>query len=260
MSWVKRVLILCLFMLIGMLMRSETIDFMYVIGVDNAEKAVGIVDIVVNAFTTPLLAIYFIMPVSFGLYYMVRMQDHFEPLKLPFLLTRFSSRRKFMNHHLVFLAQVIFEYISYYFFGVLFPSLLMGHLFSPEHYHYIISYTTITGVMSNFLIIVLFVFLGLLMIGLFTLTIYLICRNILLVLFVILCLSFIHTISYTTNIPDIITALLPFSQYARGLSVQFAPFGMSLSWYTSFFQLGYLILLVGALLLVVFKLFNYYEV
>lgn len=258
-KWGKRILTLALFSLIGIMFREETIHFMFASNLSTTEN-IGLVDLTIHLLTSPLLSVYWILPLTFGLFYFNKLDDVYNEDFISLLLTRYQNRHSFMYNQFLSLIMAIYEYIFYLIGGSFAAWIIFGHRFTAEHSHYIINYSSQSSVISTLAILLLYITLGLIMIGLITHLLFLTFKHGVMIFLVLLGLCLLHTISYTFDMSDTITALLPFTQFSRGSSVLFYPFGLTVSWYTPLVQMGYLIILNLVLLFFNLKKFKNYEV
>ena len=258
-SLFKRLMTFLVFSLIGIMIRMETIEFMLASNLSSTSN-IGLVDLTIHLFTSPLVIVYWIFPLTFGLFYFTKLQEDFDEEKLSIRLIRYSSRHAFMWNHLSVLLKSIVEYLAYLMASSLIVWVLMGHRFTAEHFHFVLNVGLDLNVFVILFILIFYVVLGLVLIGLITQILFLLFRNGFLVFILLLGLSLLHTLSYTIGFSDVVTALLPFTQYSFGSSIVFFPYGLSLEWYTPFIQLSYLLLLIGGGLVLNFKLFKAYEI
>lgn len=258
-SITKSIVTLFIFSLIGILLRMETIEFMLASNLATTEN-IGLFDLTIHLLTSPLMSVYWILPLTFSVFYFKNLENNFDEENLSILLVRYQSRHSFMVDQFLSLTFSIFEYLVYLLGGSFIAWSMLGHRFTENNYHFIISLSPTTNILEIFAIILLYIVLGLMMVGLITQILFLLFKNGFIVFFSVLGLCLIHTISYSFEVGDTITALLPFTQFSRGSSMLFYPFGLSLEWYTPIFQLSYLILFTVFLTVINFKTFKHYEV
>lgn len=255
----KSLLTLFIFSLIGIMLRMETVEFMLASNL-TPNGNIGLIDLTINLFTSPLMSVYWILPLTFGIYYFTTLQNNFDDENLSIRLVRFQSRHSFMVNQFLSLILSIFEYLVYLLGGSFIAWVMLGHRFTENNYHFIIALSPASNILEIFAILLLHIVLGLMMVGLITQLLFLLFKNGFIVFFTLLGLCLIHTISYSFEVGDTISALLPFTQFSRGSSRLFYPFGLSVEWYTPIFQLSYLILFIFFLIVMNFKTFKHYEV
>jgi len=256
---INNLLTLFVFSLIGIMLRMETIEFMIASNL-SPTRNIGLIDLSINLFTSPLLSVYWILPLTFSIFYFKDLQNTFDEENLSIRLVRYQNRYYFIFNQFLSLILAIFEYLVYLLGGSFIAWIILGHRFTQNNYHFIIDLSPTSNTVEIFAIIILYIVLGLMMVGLITQLLFLMFKNGFIVFFSLLGLCLLHTLSYSMEISDTITALLPFTQFSRGSSRLFYPFGLSVEWYTPIVQISYLILLILFLTYFNFKKFKHYEV
>lgn len=214
---IKSIVTLFIFSLIGIMLRMETIEFMIASNLaPNGE--VGLVDLTVNLLTSPLMSVYWILPLTFSLFYYQRLEVNFAEENLSIRLIRYQSRNSFMVNQLQSLVVSVVEYLLYLLGGCFLAWILLGHRLTQTNHHFIITLSPSSNIATIFAVILVFVILGLIMVGLITQLFFLLSPNGFVVFFLLLGLSLMHTISHTLGRFDTLTAWLPFTQFSRGSS------------------------------------------
>lgn len=254
----KLSLLFLIFALIGLLVRMESLEFMMAANLLDSPSDLGLVDLVFNLFTLPLVSIYWFLPLSFSLYYLNSFSGIFEDELFDLLVLRFDSRQKFLYQQFKLLLEILVEYLGLLLASCLLLWFLLGHRLEDNHYHFIINQTP-SPLLIDFTVIMVYIILGLFMVGLLTLFLFLLTQNGFVVSLVILAFCLSHAVIYLINLPDYISALLPFTQFSRASSQIFQPFGLAVDWFTPIFQLTYLVLLILVLIIANTRIFNHFE-
>ena len=108
----KSLLTLFIFSLIGIMLRMETVEFMLASNL-TPNGNIGLIDLTINLFTSPLMSVYWILPLTFGIYYFTTLQNNFDDENLSIRLVRYQSRHSFMVNQFLSLILSIFEYLVY---------------------------------------------------------------------------------------------------------------------------------------------------
>lgn len=256
---IKSIVTLFIFSLIGIMLRMETLEFMMASNL-SPNKEIGLVDLTIHLFTSPLMSVYWVLPLTFGVFYFQQLENNFDEESLSIRLVRYQSRQSFMFNQFLSLIFSIFEYLAFLLGGSFIAWIVLGHRFTQNNYHFIIELSPTSNIIEIFAIIILYIVLGLMMVGLIIQLLFFLFKNGFIVFFTLLGLCLIHTIIYSFEINDTITAILPFTQFSRGSSILFYPFSLSVEWYTPIIQISYLILLILFLTSLNFKKFKNYEV
>lgn len=137
----KLTLLFLIFALIGLLVRIESLEFMMAANLLDSPSDLGLVDLVFNLFTLPLVSIYWFLPLSFSLYYLNSFSGIFEDEFFDLLVLRFDSRQKFLYQQFKLLLEILVEYLGLLLASCLLLWFLLGHRLEDNHYHFIILLT-----------------------------------------------------------------------------------------------------------------------
>ncbi|MCC5893981.1 MAG: hypothetical protein JJU16_00835 [Alkalibacterium sp.] len=248
---VKYVGLTMFFIVVALISRSEVITFMYLTDTAPENKNLSIPDLWIGTFSNIRLVMYFLLPVSFSLYISNFLSIGFESTMLEYTLLRYDSRRHYLRVKLSGLFLRVVFYLTHLSLTSVVIWVLLGHSFALENYHYIFTYNSLANIPISQLysVFIIKIIAGLFFIGVINLVLFLVTKNKVLPMILIFIFSFFQGTLYLYVMNDVLLAWLPFSQFIHGTTVDYTPFGFNVSYYSTLFQLSYLI--VGTALAII---------
>lgn len=197
-------------------------------------------DYIVGLFNSAQFVMFFIFPVLFAVLIADLITADFDDGFIYLVLSRLESRFHYLitKCAIVFLMAIIFTCLVV--ITALFVVAVFRIPFSGETYHYLfLADQRASSIMTYVMILTTFI-LGLTFIGMLTLVISVYTRGAGIAVAVIILLGFIHNIFYVLGSPFLLW--LPFTQYVVGMHANYAPFGISVPYFTNAFSSAYLII------------------
>ncbi len=197
-------------------------------------------DYLVGLFNSAQFVMFFIFPVLFAVLIADLITADFDDGLIYLILSRVESRFHYLiaKCAIVFLMAIVFTCLVV--ITVLFVAAVFRIPFSGETYHYLfLADLSVSSTLTYVMILTTFI-LGLTFIGMLTLVISVYTSGAGIAVAVIILFGFIHNIFYVLGSHFLLW--LPFTQYVVGMHARYAPFGISVPYFTNTFSSMYLII------------------
>lgn len=246
---VKLLIITFLLILASIFSKTNVYNLLYFSNLLLDNAVLTFPDYLIGILNSVQFIMFFVFPVLFSILVSDIINSDYHNGFINLILSRIKKRSYYIiiKCTMVFLLSILFACLV--FLAAFLVAIIFNIPFSNNKYHYIfqiISKTDGAILMIYMSMISIFIF-GLTFIGLLTLVIAVYTGSAGIAVGFIIILGFVHNAFYV--ISNDLLVWLPFSQYIVGLHNHFAPFGISVSYFTMNFSNIYIFLAIVLMIL-----------
>lgn len=215
-------------------------------------------DYIIGTLNSTQFVMYFIIPVLFSVLVADLIRVDFDGKLDQFLFTRLNNRLSYLSSKLKMIALLSVFFTIWFLIILLIVGLFYQISLVGSNYHYLFLANQRHAIWVWISVVNSFV-LGMILVGMIVVMLSVYLQNAGVPVAIIILLGFVHNFAYVLRW-DTALAWLPFTQYIFGQRYYFAPFGLSVPYFTTVFSTSYMIIGIAILFCLTLKRINIMEI